>query len=107
MNEIPDQHAEGDLNQPVQPQEDFSLGFAWGALLLFLGAGLVAVFAVQNTDPIAVRFLWMSGDFPLSVVILVTVAAAVLIAQSAGVIYRRRRRVRRAEKEELKRLRNN
>jgi uncharacterized integral membrane protein len=80
-------------------------GIAWGIILLFLGIAAVAIFAAQNTDPVPVKFLWMEDSFPLSIVILVVAAAAVLLTELAGLVYRKRRRVRRAEKEELRRLR--
>ncbi len=86
-------------------QPGFTTGFAWGVLLLFSGIALVAIFVVQNTNQIPVRFLWFEGLFPLSIIILVSAAAASLLTELGGAIYRRRRRKRIAEKEELRRLR--
>lgn len=80
-------------------------GIAWGAILLLLGIALVVVFAVQNTDPVPVTFLWMEGEFSLAIVILVTVGAMIVLTELIGLSYRRQRRRRRADKEELKRLR--
>ncbi len=82
-----------------------STGVAWGAILLMLGIAIVVVFAVQNTDPVPVRFMWMDGQFPLAVVILITIGAVVLITELIGISYRRRRRRQRQEREELKRYR--
>jgi uncharacterized integral membrane protein len=87
------------------PQRAASTGIAWGAILLLLGIALVVVFAVQNTDPVPIRFLWLEGDFSLAIVILVTLGVIVLLTELTGLAYRRNRRQRRAEKEELKRLR--
>jgi uncharacterized integral membrane protein len=87
--------------RPVQS----STGIAWGAILLLLGIALVVIFAVQNTDPVPVRFLWLEGEFSLAIVILITVGAIVLLTELIGLSYRRRRRRRRAEKEELRTLR--
>ncbi|HEX2403150.1 MAG TPA: LapA family protein [Acidimicrobiia bacterium] len=83
-----------------------STGIAWGAIVAFFGIALVIVFAVQNTDPVPVRFLWMEGQHPLAIVILITVGAVILLTELIGVSYRRRRRRRRDEKEELRRLRD-
>jgi uncharacterized integral membrane protein len=82
-----------------------STGIAWGAFLLMLGIALVVVFAVQNTDPVPVNFLWMEGQFPLAIVILITIGAVVLITELIGVSYRRRRRRQRQDRDELKRYR--
>ena len=82
-----------------------STGIAWGAILLMLGIALVVVFTVQNTDPVPVRFLWMEGQFPMAIVILITIGAVVLITELIGMSYRRRRRRLRQEQEELRRYR--
>jgi uncharacterized integral membrane protein len=93
-----------DVGEP-EPRRGESTGIAWGAILLMLGIALVVVFTVQNTDPVPVRFMWMEGQFPLAIVILITIGAVVLITELIGVSYRRRRRRRREETEELKRYR--
>ena len=82
-----------------------STGIAWGAILLMLGIALVVVFSVQNTDPVPVRFLWMEGQFPLAIVILITIGAVVLLTALIGGAYRRRRRRQRQDREELRRYR--
>jgi uncharacterized integral membrane protein len=81
-------------------------GVAWGAILAFAGIALVIVFAVQNTDPVPVRFLWMEGEHPLAIVILITIGVVILLTELIGISYRKRRRRRRDEKEELRRLRD-
>ena len=83
-----------------------STGIAWGAIFAFAGIALVIVFAVQNTDPVPVRFLWMEGEHPLAIVILITVGVVILLTELIGVSYRKRRRRRREEREELRRLRD-
>ena len=80
-------------------------GIAWGVLLLFVGIGLVVIFAVQNTTTVPVKFLWLDGDYPLSIVILTTAVVAFLLGELLALVYRRRRRERLVEKEELRRLR--
>ena len=81
-------------------------GIAWGAIFAFAGIALIIVFAVQNTDPVPVRFLWMEGEHPLAIVILITVGVVILLTELIGVSYRRRRRRRREERDELRRLRD-
>ena len=83
-----------------------STGIAWGAIFAFAGIALVIVFAVQNTDPVPVRFLWMEGEHPLAIVILITVGVVILLTELIGVSYRKRRRRRREERDELRRLRD-
>lgn len=80
-------------------------GIAWGAILLLVGITLIVVLAVQNTDPVPVRFLWMEGEHPLAIVILITIGAVILLTELIGLSYRRRRRRRLDEREELRRFR--
>jgi uncharacterized integral membrane protein len=87
------------------PPRSEPTGIAWGAILLLLGVALVVVFAVQNTEPVPVKFLWMEGQFPLSIVVLVTIGVIILLTEVIAVSYRKRRRRRQAEKEELRKYR--
>ena len=84
-----------------------STGIAWGAILILLVIAAVVVFAVQNTDPVPVTFLWMDGEFSLAIVILITVGIAIVMTELAALGYRKSRRRRRAEKQELRKLRGN
>jgi uncharacterized integral membrane protein len=94
----------GEAEEPESRLRE-STGIAWGAILLMLGIALVVVFTVQNTDPVPVRFMWMEGEFPLSIVILITIGAVILITELIGASYRRRRRRRQEDREGLKRYR--
>lgn len=89
-----------------EPRPEGGAGIPWGGLTTLAGIALIVLFAVQNTESAAIDFLWLSGEFPLSLVILVTALVAVLFATTAGAFYRRRRRRRRAEKQELRKLRS-
>ena len=100
----PTEPPEETLSGPDQVTHEGS-GVAWGAVVILLGLALLVVFAVQNTDPVPVTFLWLEGEYPLSLVILITVAVVVLFVELFGLFYRRRRRKRLAERQELKRLR--
>ncbi len=95
---------DGQLEHP-QPEEPRP-GLPWGGIIATIGLILVVVFAVQNTETVAIEFLWMSGVFPLSIVILVTAIASAVFTIFGGVFYRRRRRRRRAEMHELRQLRS-
>jgi uncharacterized integral membrane protein len=104
------EQTEGQESGPSVADEPESLrpeptGIAWGAILLMLGIALVVVFTVQNTDPVPVKFLWMQGQFPLAIVILITIGAVILITELIGASYRRRRRRQRQDRDELKRYR--
>ncbi|MDP9494569.1 MAG: lipopolysaccharide assembly protein LapA domain-containing protein [Actinomycetota bacterium] len=80
-------------------------GVAWGAVIILLGLALAIVFAVQNTEPVPIEFLWLDGEFPLALVILITVAVVVLLAELLGMVFRRRRRRRHTDRQELKKFR--
>jgi hypothetical protein len=47
----------------------------------------------------------MEGQFPLAIVILITIGAVILITELIGVRYRRRRRRQQQERDELQRYR--
>ena len=102
MDDIPmvDEQFEGDQTPP--PGD----GVPWGGILGTFGVVLLVVFAVQNTETASIEFLWLSGEFPLSIVILVTAVSAAVVALLSGAFFRRRRRARKAEKHELRQLRS-
>ena len=71
---------------------------AWaGAVALALAAALVVVLVVQNSDPVTVDFLWLSGDLPGAAALLIAaIAGALLVAVPAAVrITQLRRSLRR------------
>ncbi|MEA1903536.1 MAG: lipopolysaccharide assembly protein LapA domain-containing protein [Actinomycetota bacterium] len=96
---------ESQLEQEKKEREP-TPGFPWGGLVAALGMILVVVFAVQNTESVPIEFLWIDGDFPLSIIILVTALASAILTAIGGGFYRRRRVKRRAEREELRRHRD-
>lgn len=89
----------------AEPAHRPGSGVPLAGLITVIGIALIVLFSVQNTESATVEFLWLSGEFPLSLVILVTALVSVLFATTAGALYRRRRRKRRAEKRELRDLR--
>lgn len=78
---------------------------SWGLGLALLLGLVVVLFAVQNTDPVRIRFLGWSWTLPLALVIFVVAMVAALADELFGLVARRRRRRRKALKEELKALR--
>ena len=68
---------------------------AFGYLLVALLAASVAIFALQNTDPISVRFLfWSTQALPAAGVTLAALAIGVIVAGVPLAIARRRWRSR-------------
>ena len=102
MDEIRDLEDELEPAQPEEPTE----GLPWSGIVATVGLILVVVFAVQNTEVVTVKFLWMDAEFALSIVILVTTLAAGIISAVGTAFLRKRRRKRRAEKDELKTFRS-
>ena len=102
MDEIRDLEDELEPPQPEEPTE----GLPWSGIVATVGLILVVVFAVQNTEVVTVKFLWMDAEFALSIVILVTTLAAGIISAVATAFLRKSRRKRRAEKDELKTFRS-
>ena len=88
-----DESSEG--AEPPVVDVDPSAGIPWGMIAVFVGVALIVVFAVQNTGSVEVRFLWMEGQFPLAIVILVTAGVSILLGELMAIVYRRRRRKRR------------
>ncbi len=68
---------------------------AFGYLLVALLAASVAIFALQNTDPISVRFLfWSTQALPAAGVTLAALAIGLIVAGVPLAIARRRWRSR-------------
>lgn len=80
-------------------------GIRWSLIAGLLMVAAIAVLAAQNTQRVSVNFLGWDGRAPLIAVILGTAIVAVLLDETLGFFWRRSRRKRRAEQEELKRLR--
>jgi uncharacterized integral membrane protein len=81
-------------------------GFHWGLATLLALITLVAVLAAQNTHSVRVEFLFLEGDVPLFVLILVTAIVAIVLTEVAGWLWRRSRRRLLSAREELERLRS-
>jgi lipopolysaccharide assembly protein A len=81
----------------------------WNMLFGIIFALIVAVFAVINVDSVSVNYLFGVGQWPLILVILISVLLGGLIIGSAGMIriYSLQRRVKQLEKEKREREEKN
>jgi uncharacterized integral membrane protein len=68
-----------------------------GAIASLSGAGLLAIFMIQNRWPVTFRFLFWGFTWPLWLFTLVTALVGALIWFGLGVMRRHRRRVARRE----------
>lgn len=55
-----------------------------------LAAVAIVLFVVQNTGDVPVRFLWLEGEFPLFLLLLITMALTLMLALGATWFMRRR-----------------
>lgn len=78
--------------------------FQWTFLLGVLFALIVAVFAVINVDAVTVNYLFGKSEWPLVLVILVSVLMGGLIVGSVGLVrmYGLQRKINSLEKENQK-----
>ncbi|MEN8039867.1 MAG: LapA family protein [Actinomycetota bacterium] len=65
---------------------------AVGGIVAIIVAAASAVFIFQNTDPTHVEFLFVNGEVPLFIVIIVSMVLGALLGWFYG--FRRRRRKR-------------
>ncbi len=55
-----------------------------------LAAVTIVLFVVQNTERVPVQFLWIEGEFPLFLLLLITMALTVILVLGATWFMRRR-----------------
>ena len=70
-------------------------------LLLVLIGAATAIFAIQNTDPVVIRFItWRVEGMPLALVILLSVLVGLFVGSTVGLIqqFRLRSRIRHLER---------
>lgn len=68
-----------------------------GVIFSLTGAGLLAIFMIQNTEDVTLNFLVWSFTWPLWLFTLVTAFFGALVWLGLGVMRRHRRRVSRRE----------
>lgn len=88
-----------DEELPVERPEDKS-GIAWGFVAFLLGAALLAIFVVQNTEDILVEFLFWDVTLSIGVVIMVVVLVTLTFDQVTSLLYRRSKRKKRTTRAE-------
>ena len=76
-------------------QADDQPGIAWGFVAFLLGAALLAIFVVQNTEQILVEFLVWDVKMSIGVVIMVVVLVTLTFDQVISLFYRRNKRKKR------------
>jgi uncharacterized integral membrane protein len=83
-----------DAGPPARPE---STGIAWGFVAVLILALLVAVFIVQNDEPIGVEFLWFDFEMSIWIVVLAVILITLVADQVISLFYRRRKRKSRWE----------
>ncbi len=84
---------------PPAPPNDTS-GIAWGFVAFLLGAVLLAIFVVQNTNEVVVEFLAWDFSMSIGVVIMVVVLVTLTFDQVISLAYRRSKRKKRIRRSE-------
>lgn len=75
----------------TQPEESGG-GLNFRLLLGAIAAAGLVLFVFQNTDDTRVKFLWMDGDIPLFLLLLITVGLTLVLAVVTSWLLRRRQR---------------
>lgn len=82
----------------ASPRADEPLGIAWGFVAFLLGAALLAVFVVQNTDETRIEFLFWDITMSAGVIIMLVVLLTLTFDQLISFLYRRSKRKKRVGK---------
>lgn len=77
------------------PRSDAPLGIAWGFVAFLLGAALLAIFVVQNTDETRIQFLFWDITMSAGVIIMLVVLFTLMFDQLISFLYRRSKRKKR------------
>jgi uncharacterized integral membrane protein len=95
--------ARNDFEEPIDesttsPRGDDPLGIAWGFVAFLLGAALLAVFVIQNTEEIQVEFFFWDVTLSVGVIFMLVVLATLIFDQLVSFLYRRSKRKKRVGK---------
>jgi uncharacterized integral membrane protein len=93
--------ARNEFEDPIEestsyPRTDEPLGIAWGFVAFLLGAALLAVFVIQNTEEIQVEFLFWDVTLSVGVIFMLVVLVTLIFDQLVSFLYRRSKRKKRA-----------
>ena len=90
---------EGPIDESIpSPRGDDPLGIAWGFVAFLLGAALLAVFVIQNTEEIQVEFFFWDVTLSVGVIFMLVVLATLIFDQLVSFLYRRSKRKKRVGK---------
>lgn len=98
--------AEPNESRDPQPVTEYrGAGIMWTAVGVVLTIALAVIVSFQNTQDVAIEFLWLDASMPLVLLLLVAVGSTVVVTEAIGLVWRRRRRHRLREQQELRELR--
>jgi uncharacterized integral membrane protein len=83
----------GDESPAAETQQKARLGA--GAIASLTGVGALAIFMIQNTDDVTVKFLVWEFTWPIWLLVLVAALIGALVWFGLGVLRRHRRRAER------------
>ncbi len=85
-----------ELPERAEPAyDDHGVDIPWRLIAVLALVVIVAIFAVQNTQPVELRLFGWSWELPLVLIIVFTAAISVTAEAILGGLIRRRRRQRR------------
>lgn len=81
----PEQPGDESPTRPARVPQRSRIGGWWAGLVLSAVVGvLLLVFILQNTDPVQITFLWVSGTLPTGVALLFAAIAGILLVAIPG-----------------------
>jgi uncharacterized integral membrane protein len=101
MEEERDNFEEPIEESTTTPSADAPLGIAWGFVAFLLGAALLAIFVVQNTDETRIQFLFWDITMSAGVIIMLVVLLTLTFDQLISFLYRRSKRKKRVGKKRV------
>jgi uncharacterized integral membrane protein len=96
MNDSRDDFEDQIDESSAHPRAEEPLGIAWGFIAFLLGAALLAVFVIQNTEEIQVEFLFWDVTLSVGVIFTLVVLVTLIFDQLVSFLYRRSKRKKRA-----------
>lgn len=89
-----------------KPEKIYSgTGVYVGLLAVLVTLSALVILAAQNTDLVNFSFLMWNLEYPLVAIILATIGSTIVLDEATGFIWRGRRRRVKADRMELKALR--
>ena len=82
----------GHDEEPRVVIEEDTTGIAWGFVAFLVFATLLAIFIIQNNEQVTVRFLWITIEMTVGIIMTLTVLITLMGDQLVSFLYRRRKR---------------